>query len=191
MFIVLEGLDGVGKTTHQKLLAEKLNNTITFKDPGSSPVGEKIRQILLFDKLDLAAETEITLFMAARAQLRKDIANAVVSGKVVIMDRYYPSTYAYQNITIDQLKVLKSITCIEPDLKILLMGVRDKHMDREDRFESRDARFRHQAGQKYLDLSMMESNWVSINSDGPIEQTQESILKEIENRFPKLRRAND
>lgn len=101
-FIVLDGPDGCGKTTQQKLLSEWIQGcgaeVVCFRDPGTTAIGEQIR-IILLDPAHTAMgdNVEVLLYMAARAQLWKEcIAPALKSGACVLMDRWLSSTCAYQ-----------------------------------------------------------------------------------------------
>ena len=131
-FIVLDGPDGCGKTTQTKLLVEWLKKqgvaVETFREPGGTAIGEKIRQILLNpEHIAMGTETEVMLYMAARVQLwQEKIAPALKENKCVILDRWLSSTCAYQGFAggfgID--KVIKiAEDCLErpwPDLTIIL-----------------------------------------------------------------------
>ncbi len=103
-FFVFEGADGVGKTTQAKLLAAHLEargaRVLLLREPGGTPLGERVRQILLDPATgDLDAATEMFLFMAARAFLvRRKIAPALERGDVVVCDRYLWSSAVYQGI---------------------------------------------------------------------------------------------
>lgn len=99
--IVIEGADGVGKTTQvQRLvgrLAEHGMTAVSLREPGGTPLGERIRGLLL----DLSDEAindraELLLFLAARAQLAPEVAREISAGKTVVLDRFFLSTYAYQ-----------------------------------------------------------------------------------------------
>ena len=100
-FIVFEGIDSSGKSTQIKLLEEKLQEKalsfVTFREPGGNILSEKIRDILLDKELDICDESELMLFLAARAQntsygIKKELNN----NKFVICDRYTDSSLAYQ-----------------------------------------------------------------------------------------------
>jgi len=100
-FIVFEGVDSSGKSTQIKLLEKKLTEEslsfITFREPGGNILSEKIRDVLLDKKIDICDESELMLFLAARAQntssgIKKELSN----NKFVICDRYADSTLAYQ-----------------------------------------------------------------------------------------------
>jgi dTMP kinase len=99
--IVFEGAEGAGKTTQIRLLAERLKaariSCIAMREPGGTPVGDAIRGILLHPGEEITAATEALLFMASRAELiAREILPALVEGKVVLLDRFFLSTYAYQ-----------------------------------------------------------------------------------------------
>ncbi len=101
MLIVLEGAEGVGKTTQLRLLADRLRETgaevLTLREPGGTPLGDAIRQLLLDPAQQILAEAEALLFLASRAQIvRTEIDPALARGVVVLMDRFFLSTYAYQ-----------------------------------------------------------------------------------------------
>ena len=99
--IVFEGVEGAGKTTQIKLLAERLATAgITargVREPGGTPVGDDIREILLHPEKDITAATEALLFMASRAELvERELGPALAEGVVILVDRFFLSTYAYQ-----------------------------------------------------------------------------------------------
>ena len=101
MFITFEGIDGCGKSTQVKLLADHLKkagkNVITLREPGGTPFSEKIRELLLHSEYDLTPVSELMLFESARADLTEKIINpSLKKGKYVISDRFYDSTTAYQ-----------------------------------------------------------------------------------------------
>ena len=99
--IVFEGAEGAGKTTQLRMLAEKLREreleVMTLREPGGTPLGDSIRSILLDPAQHILPEAEALLFMASRAQIvRTEIDPALGRGVVVLMDRFFLSTYAYQ-----------------------------------------------------------------------------------------------
>ena len=102
MFITLDGGDGCGKSTQVRLLAEKLQSkgheVVCCRDPGSTPLGDAVRNILLHrQELHIADMTEVLLFTAARAQLvREVIRPALDTDKIVLSDRFLISTFVYQ-----------------------------------------------------------------------------------------------
>jgi dTMP kinase len=99
--IVFEGAEGAGKTTQIRLLAERLTAAriacTTVREPGGTPVGDAIRGILLHADEEITASTEALLFMASRAELiARGILPSLDAGQVVLVDRFFLSTYAYQ-----------------------------------------------------------------------------------------------
>src|SRR5213592_1494278 len=99
--IVFEGAEGAGKTTQIRLLAERLGAVgvacVAVREPGGTPVGDAIREILLHPEKEITAATEALLFMASRAELiAREIQPALAEGTVVLVDRFFLSTYAYQ-----------------------------------------------------------------------------------------------
>src|SRR6266566_9368610 len=99
--IVFEGAEGAGKTTQIRQLTDRLTAaripSIAMREPGGTPVGDAIREILLHPEQEITAATEALLFMASRAELiAREILPSFVEGRVVLMDRFFLSTYAYQ-----------------------------------------------------------------------------------------------
>jgi dTMP kinase len=101
MFVSFDGLDGVGKSTQIELLIDWLraagHDVLRCQDPGSTPLGETIREILLGGKFEISRESEMLLFMAARAQLVSEVIRpALAAGKTVVSDRYLLANIVYQ-----------------------------------------------------------------------------------------------
>jgi len=99
--IVFEGAEGAGKTTQIRLLAERLTNagisSVGVREPGGTPVGDEIRDIVLHQDEELTAATEALLFMASRAELiAREILPSLEKLDAVLVDRFFLSTYAYQ-----------------------------------------------------------------------------------------------
>jgi thymidylate kinase len=99
--IVLEGPEGAGKTTQLRLLARLLeregHSVLTLREPGGTPLGDSIRTILLDSPGDISPEAEALLFMASRAEIMsRHVDPALDDGVIVLMDRFFLSTYAYQ-----------------------------------------------------------------------------------------------
>ena len=153
IFISLEGIDGSGKSTQARLLAEALRaagrDVVLTREPGGSPGAEEIRALVLQGDPDRwSAETEILLFTAARRDhVERTIRPALAAGKVVICDRYADSTRMYQGLSrgdlrekVDQLHSL--MIGLEPDLTVLIDMDPDTGLTRalsrkghEERFE--------------------------------------------------------
>ena len=131
LFITFEGIDGSGKSTQCRLLAETLRDAgrdvVLTREPGGSPGAEEIRRLVLEGDPDRwSAETELLLFMAARRdQLERTIEPALTAGKVVICDRFADSTRMYQGLSRGDLRAAvdqmhKLMITREPDLTLLI-----------------------------------------------------------------------
>ncbi len=126
-FITLEGVEGAGKTTQIKRLAEVLGGSvIVTREPGGTPISERIREIFLTDS-DMSASTELLLIAAARAQHVKELIQpALNAGKTVICDRFSDATIAYQGyrkgIDIPLIEKINHIATqgLKPDITFLL-----------------------------------------------------------------------
>ena len=166
LFISFEGIDGSGKSTQARRLAETLraqgHDVVLTREPGGSPGAEEIRRLVLEGEPDRwSAETEILLFTAARRDhLEKTIRPALDAGRIVITDRFADSTRMYQGITrgdlrgtVDQLH--RMMIGVEPDLTFIVdmdpaLGLQRalSRMGTEERFESfgEDLQTRMRAG---------------------------------------------
>lgn len=171
-FFSLEGVDGSGKTTQLSLLAEALRKqgfeTVSIREPGGTPVSDRIREVLLSPDHPVAPEAELLLFSAARAQLVSEIiAPALKAGKVVLADRFGWSTLAYQGYGrgLDQapIRFLFRVACgdIWPshsyllDLPTGLMRERLAVAGRgKDRMEGEKADFFERVRRGYLDIAV-------------------------------------
>ncbi|HEX5509307.1 MAG TPA: dTMP kinase [Pseudolabrys sp.] len=176
-FITFEGGEGSGKSTHAKLLADRLVTqgieVVLTREPGGSPGAEIIRHILLSGVAKpLGAETEAILFAAARDDhVRTTIAPALAAGKWVICDRFIDSTRVYQGIVgrVDHrlIRGLERVTVgdVVPDLTIILdipadlglaRAARRRTSTKADRFEAEDMAFHELLRQAYLTLEKLE-----------------------------------
>lgn len=171
MFITFEGIDGSGKSTQARLLAEVLrgegHDVVLTREPGGSPGAEEIRRLVLEgDPERWSAETEILLFTAARRDhLERTIAPALAAGKVVISDRFADSTRMYQGLsrgdlraTVDQLH--KLMIGREPDLTLIIdmdpevgLARAKGRKGQEERFEDMGLEMQRRMREGFLSLA--------------------------------------
>jgi dTMP kinase len=172
LFISFEGIDGSGKSTQVKLLAEKFPDAVITREPGGSPGAEEIRALLLTGDPDRwSAETEILLFTAARRDhLETTIKPALNAGRTVICDRFADSTRVYQGATRGDLRATVDTlhdTMIgrEPDLTIIIDMDPSMALSRglargsgEDRFEDMGLAFQETLRHGFLALAKAHPN---------------------------------
>jgi len=190
-FIVLDGPDGCGKSTQTLMLYDWLKGqgvqVITFRDPGGTVVGEKIREILLNPQhAEMSVRTELLLYMASRAQLwAEKIAPALKAGKCVVLDRWVTSTCAYQGFAgrfgaagvVDI--AAASLERIWPDLTIILdvdVETAAKRMNRAlDRMEQKGANYHKKVREGFLQLSKFNDSIVIVGATKDIEQVHQTV----------------
>ena len=181
LFITFEGIDGAGKTTQIKLLQEylisKKQPVRLSREPGGTPIGDKIRALIL-DKsnTDMCPMTELLLYYASRAQhIEQVIAPALAQGECVICDRFYDSSYAYQQLGrgIDK-KALDALTSMvaenyRPDITFLLdispeVSAQRLHTrgNELDRLEEENQKFKEKVRQGFLAQAALEPDRVKL-----------------------------
>jgi dTMP kinase len=147
--IVFEGPEGAGKTTQIRLIAEKLAKAgivcLAVREPGGTPTGDAIRGILLDSEHEITAATEALLFMASRAELiAREIRPALERGDVVMLDRFFLSTYAYQivgrGLPEEEVRAANALATgrLVPDLTLLLDVTASEGLERADARGKRD-----------------------------------------------------
>ncbi|MEW5950826.1 MAG: dTMP kinase [Elusimicrobia bacterium] len=198
LFIVFEGPDRSGKTTQINLLAEALNKKrikfLITREPGGCPLSEKIRDLLLDPKNNISPMAELLLYEAARAQhTAEKILPALKRGEVVISDRFFLATLAYQGygrkIDLSIVRKLNSVAALglKPDLTFLFLmpdrefEKRDRKKDglNPDRIEREKADFRKKVNSAYRKLALTEKNIISIDATLKVEKINEFILKKL------------
>jgi dTMP kinase len=195
-FIVIDGPDGCGKTTQTKLLVDWLKEqgvaVETFREPGGTAIGEKIRQVLLNpEHIAMSTAAEVMLYMAARVQLwNEKIAPALKENKCVVLDRWLSSTCAYQGFAggfgID--KVIKiARDCLErpwPDLTIILdidLETASQRLKRDlDRMEQKGDGYHRKVRQGFLELAKSHDGFVVIESTNDIETVHKRVIDIVE-----------
>ena len=170
MFITFEGIDGSGKTTQLRRVAERLDDPLVTKEPGGTPTADRIRAVLLDASSKLDPLAEVLLFAASRHQhVVEVIRPALQAGRIVLCDRYVDSTLAFQGfgrlIDLDKLRALNewATGALKPDLTLLFdideeTGVRRARGRGGDelRFEAEDLRFYRRVREGYLTLAVAE-----------------------------------
>ena len=195
-FLVLDGPDGCGKSTQTRLLSEWIAeqgvDVVSYRDPGTTLVGEKIRDILLDVAHDgMGDNVEVLLYMAARAQLWKEhIAPDLAAGKCVLMDRWLSSTCAYQGWAggFGVEKVIKiamdSLERIWPDLTIILdvdTETASSRMQRDlDRMEQKGEAYHAKVRKGFLKLPKIHSSVKVVDACRSIENVHLDVLNLIQ-----------
>ncbi len=201
-FVTFEGIDGSGKSTQARLLAEHLQGTgrevVLTREPGGSEGAEEIRKLVLEGDADRwSAETELLLFTAARRDhLERRIEPALAAGKVVICDRFADSTRMYQGLSRGDLR--QKVDALhdlmigrEPDLTILIDMDPGTGLERalsrgggEERFESFGASLQAQMRQGFLDLAEeFIDRFVVIDGNRGIEAIAADVRAAVEPRL--------
>jgi len=196
-FITLEGGEGVGKSTNLSFVADTLraagHEVLTTREPGGTPLGERIRGwILEGDHGDLSAEVETLLMFAARAQhLEHVIRPALAAGRWVVCDRFTDATFAYQgggrNANLALLRSLRKEVQqgLEPDLTLLLDAPLDVGSGRMaarvlDHFEREQRPFFERVRKAYLELAADNPARIRvIDAARPLSAVQTQIAEEL------------
>jgi len=198
-FISFEGIDGAGKSTHidafAKLIQERYphREVVLTREPGGTPLGEQLRQLLLNAPMNLETEA-LLMFAARREHLAQIIEPALQSGKIVISDRFTDASFAYQGggrgLSLDKLNALEQWvqgqpdqTILQPNLTILFdlpgsvaEGRRSK-VRTPDKFEQMDLNFFERVRQEYLRRAKNDMKRFHIVD---ATQTQETIWRDLE-----------
>lgn len=189
--ITFEGIDGSGKSTQVSLFEERLKDEgiacEVFREPGGTGLSEEIRKILLYYKGEIDPVAETLLFSAARAQISAEKVKPLLNaGKVVILDRFYDSTTAYQGFARGALdkKDIHTINRIAshglvPDLTFYLrLEVQDalpRISDNKDRMEQTGIEFYQKVIDGFDELAARESRFCTIPATLPKEQVHDRI----------------
>jgi dTMP kinase len=213
-FLSFEGTEGSGKSTQAALLARRLRNlghhVRELREPGGTPIGEEIRHTLKHSAANhaMTPEAELLLMNASRAQLvREVIRPALAAGEIVICDRFYDSTTAYQGCgrQIDLNVVWRVIDLAvgdtRPDLTLLFLVPQavseERRLKRQstmafvrDRFEEADRSFFERVEQGYRALAAAEPERVRpLDATGSIDDLKRDVWSLVEPRLANLRSA--
>jgi dTMP kinase len=194
-FISLDGLDGTGKSTQCQLLAEWLRggglDVVTCLDPGGTPLGQEVRELVLSHRHQLALACEALLFMASRAQLVAEVIRpALEAGKVVVCDRFLLANVVYQGhaggLDPEQLWQVGRLSTggLLPDLTLVLdlpPGQAAARRGRPaDRVESRPADYQERVRRGFLAEARRQPERIRVVDAGPpAEAVQGAIRREV------------
>lgn len=200
MFITFEGIDGSGKSTQIALLRDKLleegHKVTVFREPGGTEVSEKIRALLLSPDFDIHPVTELLLFSSARAQLISEKVRPMLNkNEVVILDRFYDSTTAYQgygrsSLPLQDIHRLNKIAShnIVPDITFYLKISLEEAQNRtalksKDRMELSGKQFYEDVIEGFDTLADKEKRFIAVDAERPSEQVHQIIWKNIHRKI--------
>ena len=200
MFITFEGIDGSGKSTQITHLKEHLERegaqVEIFRDPGGPEVSEQVRDILLNPAYEVDSVTELLLFSAARSQLvAEKVLPALEKGKVVMLDRFYDSTTAYQgygraSVSLEEIHKMNRIASHKraPDLTIYMkvpLKEAQKRMSgkQKDRMEQSGESFFKKVIAGFNEMAKSESRFFTIDATKPTDQVQQLIWEHVQAQF--------
>lgn len=195
-FVTLEGVDGAGKSTHVAWIAERLRASgrrlLVTREPGGTPLAERLRELVLTEPMDPIAETML-LFAARADHVRREIEPALASGTWVLCDRFTDATFAYQGggkgVAAELIAHLAQVSHdgLMPDLTLVfdcpyeISRERLQRAAREpDRFEREDRAFFERVRQAYLALAHTDPERIRvIDAGGPQDKVKKLIEDEI------------
>jgi len=207
--IVLEGAEGVGKSTQHRLLVERLaergEDVVAFREPGGTPAGDVIRKLLLDPASDIVPTAEALLYMASRAQLvEREIKPALDRGATVLLDRFFLATYAYQGwgrgLPADELYAANRMAAagVVPDLTILLSLPVKEGLERaarrggHDRMEQAEIAFHERVAKAFT--TFLDPAWqaghpecgpiVLVDASGTEREVLNRLLATLSQRWP-------
>lgn len=211
LFITLEGPEGAGKTTQARLLYQRLHPgypILRTREPGGTPIGERIRALVLDEgQREMTAQTEMLLFAAARAQFVQEVVEpALQAGRLVLSERYVDASLAYQGyargLGVDVVRQVNAVASrgLMPDLTFLLdvdptVGLarareatgKQSHREQGDRLEQEDVAFHVRVREGFLLLAREEPTRVRVvDGNRDPRAVHEEIVGEVE-RFLRAR----
>ena len=202
-FVVFEGGEGSGKSTQARLLAERWGALLTF-EPGGTPVGARLREILLSPETgDLDPRAEALLMAADRAHhVATKIRPALNRGKDVVCDRFVGSSLAYQgfgrDLGVEAVRSLSTFATdgLVPDLVVLLVvtadeaGTRLAAAGKPDRMEAAGDEFHRRVAEGYAMLAAHDPDrWVVVDGSGAVADVEARVLAAVDARLPSVAEA--
>jgi len=205
-FIAFEGIDGSGKSTQSRALAERIRaagrTVVLTREPGGTPIGEAIRALLFDRELgEFGPRTEALLHSAARAQhVAQVIAPAIERGDVVITDRFIDSTLAYQGggngLSLVDLESIQAFAVQDtyPDLRILIDVPPETGLERRladaahvNRIDEAGLLYHSRVAETFRQLATVHTErWFVVDGSLPAREIASLILDAVRNRFPLL-----
>lgn len=189
--VTLEGIDGAGKSTHLETIASFLRargkDPVVTREPGGTPLGERLRAVLLSQKLHLDTET-LLMFAARREHIAQVIRPALDAGRWVVSDRFTDATYAYQGagggLPKERISVLEQWVSggLTPDLTLVFdapveVALGRLPKDGKDRFESESEAYFRRVRRAYLDRAAAEPRRIRVIDGG---KAVPEVKKEVE-----------
>ena len=197
MLITFEGLDFSGKSTQIQLLVDRLKrervDVLLVREPGGTSIGERIRSLLLDRNVaGMSTVGELFLFSASRVQLVEEVIKpALARGTIVICDRFYDSTTAYQGwgrgIPLEAVRAINGTAAggLVPDVTVFLdmppgmIEARISKRNLKDRMESNDRTFYERVRNGYLALAKEEKRFFVVDGTQSVEQLHEQIWARV------------
>ncbi|MGD2151843.1 MAG: dTMP kinase [Gemmatimonadales bacterium] len=199
-FVAFEGVEGAGKSTQIRLVADQLRRfgtePVVTREPGGTKAGEAIRAVALDRNLHIDPVAELLLMLAARsAFVRQVVWPARQAGRVVLTDRYELSTFAYQGggrgLPMDSILTLNELATdgLSPDLSLVLDVDVDQGRARQtrgsaDRIEGEDLRFHRRVAEAYRELAYTRPDVALVDARGEILQVFGAVWGVLSARFP-------
>ena len=197
-FITLEGGEGVGKTTNLQFICDYLRNqgidVLVTREPGGTPLAEKIRDVLLDPRTTepVAEDTELLLMFASRAQhIAEKIKPALATGQWVVCSRFTDSSFAYQGggrgVSLKRIQTLADWVHgdLQPDLTLILdlpveIGLqRARERAELDRIEQEKKAFFERVRQAYLERAQTADRYHVIDANQPLKAVQTQVVTEL------------
>jgi dTMP kinase len=195
-FIALEGIDGTGKSTQCRLLTDWLRargySVTQCADPGGTPLGDKLRAVLLDNRQKMSMRAEVLLFMASRAELvERVIRPALAAGSAVVTDRFLVSNIVYQGraggLDAEEIRrlCLFATEGLQPDLSIVLDLPVERAATRRkpeaDRIEGRGAAHQEAVRQGFLEEARAHPERICVvNAGRSVKATHSDVVREVE-----------
>lgn len=201
LFIVFEGPEGSGKSTQLRHLAARLSQLghtpVITREPGGTPAGDAIRQVLLDPSLAIAPLTEFLLYSASRAQhVAEVISPALAASKLVISDRFASASVAYQGYGRGlELPFIAELTervtrGLKPDLTLLFDLDPQRGLGRiasrgaKDRLEQADLAFHQRVREGFLQQAQEDPSWIVLDAALPEEALAQAVWDCVKARLP-------